>query len=140
MYCIFFFCSLVVFLNGFFIHFRWSIGARPFRIPIRTKLCTSQESTTLDIHFFTLGYILWGGQRSTETRERERGEGEGEGGESIGSRCALIVVLLELTNECCYEKARNVCLLTNYFISSSTNSREIMESFLRKIQTLNRFL
>lgn len=75
---LYFFCSLVVFSNGFFIHFRWSIGARPFRIPI-PKLCTSQESATLDIHFFTLYNTFFGGskihgdERKREERERERG-------------------------------------------------------------------
>lgn len=120
---LYFFCSLIVFLNGFFIHFRWG-ESRPFRIPI-PKLCTSQESVTLDIHFFTLRYILWGregggGERVKDPRRREKewekGKEEG-GGESIGSRCALIVVLLELSNERCYEKARNACLLRNYFDS-----------------------
>lgn len=75
---LYFFCSLVVFSNGFFIHFRWSIGARPFRIPI-PKLCTSQESATLDIHFFTLYNTFFGGVKDPRRREKERREGKGEG-------------------------------------------------------------
>lgn len=112
MYCIFFALQSCSQMDFLFIS-DGRLGRDRFVSPFQNCVLAKNPQP---LTFTFLLYIIHslGGQRSTETREREK-RGKGRGDESIGSRCALIVVLLELMDECCYQKARNVCLLTNYF-------------------------
>lgn len=130
MYCIFFALQSCSQMDFLFIS-DGRLGRDRFVSPFQNCVLAKNPQP---LTFTFLLYIIHslGGQRSTETREREK-RGKGRGDESIGSRCALIVVLLELMDECCYQKARNVCLLTTILIFYE-QSRKIMESFLQKIQ------